>query len=147
MSVLVSVLYAFSRLASENEITALKAGGVSTRSLMRPVIVAASLLALFMLYFNDQLMPRANHELATLQVGDSAHQADVRAPPAGAQHDQGGQPLPARRLDRRGSGLMRDVTIYDLADQDRRRTHLRRQRHARVRREPPRPEHAAVRTA
>ena len=36
MAVLVSVLYAFTRLASENEITALKAGGVSSRALMRP---------------------------------------------------------------------------------------------------------------
>ena len=34
MAVLVAVLYAFSRLASENEITALKAGGVSMRQLL-----------------------------------------------------------------------------------------------------------------
>ena len=46
MAVLVSVLYAFTRLASENEITALKAGGVSSRLLMRPAIVAATLLVL-----------------------------------------------------------------------------------------------------
>ena len=26
------------------------------------------MLALFMLWFNDQLLPRANHELATLQM-------------------------------------------------------------------------------
>ena len=68
MAVLVAVLYAFSRLASENEITALKAGGVSTRSLHGAGLIASTFLALFMLWFNDQLLPRANHELATLQM-------------------------------------------------------------------------------
>src|SRR3954449_4857352 len=62
MAVLVSVLYAFSRLAGENEITALKAGGISSRSLMWPSVIWASALAVFMLWFNDQLLPKANHE-------------------------------------------------------------------------------------
>jgi lipopolysaccharide export system permease protein len=122
MSVLVSVLYAFSRLAAENEITALKAGGVSTRSLMRPVVVAGSALALFMLYFNDQLMPRANHELATLQ------NAILHTKPTFAIRPQilntikeGNLYLRAGAIDE-GSGLMKDVTIYDLGDPNRRRT-------------------------
>ena len=122
MSVLVAVLYAFSRLASENEITALKAGGVSTRALMRPALVAGSILALFMLYFNDQLLPRANHELATLQS------AILRTKPTFALRPQvlntvkeGNLYLRAGQIDE-ASGLMRDVTIYDLADPNRRRT-------------------------
>src|SRR5262249_28535918 len=116
MSVLVSVLYAFSRLAAENEITALKAGGVSSRALMRPLIVAGSVLALFMLYFNDQLMPRANHELATLQT------AILRTKPTFALRPQvlntvkeGNLYMRAGQIDE-ASGLMRDVTIYDLGD-------------------------------
>ena len=69
MAVLVSVLYAFSRLGAENEITALKAGGVSTRSLMNTVLIGAAILAVGMVLFNDQIMPRTNHRLATLQLG------------------------------------------------------------------------------
>ena len=38
MAVLVAVLYAFSRLASENEVTALRASGVSVVRLVRPVL-------------------------------------------------------------------------------------------------------------
>ena len=68
MAMLVAVLYAFSRLAAENEITALKAGGVSARSLMKPALVASMFLTAFMLWFNDQLLPQANHELAALQM-------------------------------------------------------------------------------
>ena len=41
MAVLVATLYAFSRLAAENEITALKASGVSLGSVLKPVLWAA----------------------------------------------------------------------------------------------------------
>ncbi len=68
MAILVAVLYAFSRLAAENEVTALKAGGVSARALMKPALVASLFLTGFMLWFNDQLLPQANHELAALQM-------------------------------------------------------------------------------
>src|SRR5262249_47050593 len=68
MAVLVAVLYAFSRLGAENEITALKASGISTRSLMTPVLLASALLAVGMVAFNDQVLPKSNHRLATLQI-------------------------------------------------------------------------------
>lgn len=122
MAVLVAVLYAFSRLASENEITAFKAGGISTRSLMVPATITSVFLALFMLWFNDQLLPRANHELATLQM------AILRTKPTFALKPQvintireGSLYLSAGQIDE-GTGLMKDVTIYDLSASDKRRT-------------------------
>jgi lipopolysaccharide export system permease protein len=123
MAVLVAVLHAFSRMASENEITALKAGGISTRSLMRPALVASTVLAFFMLWFNDQVLPRTNHELATLQV------AILRTKPSFALKEQvingikeGQLYLRAGYIDREQSGRLRDVTIYDVSDASRRRT-------------------------
>ena len=71
MAVLVSTLYAFSRLAAENEITALKASGVSMARVLVPVLWGATFLAGVMLAFNDQVLPRANHRLRVLQ-GDIA---------------------------------------------------------------------------
>lgn len=122
MSVLVAVLYAFSRLASENEITALKAGGISSRALMVPAVVASTMLALFMLWFNDQLLPRSNHELATMQM------AILRTKPTFALKPQvintireGQLYLSAGQIDE-ASGLMHDVRIYDLSAADKRRT-------------------------
>jgi lipopolysaccharide export system permease protein len=123
MAVLVAVLYAFSRLASENEITAFKAGGLSTRRLMRPALILSVFLALFMLWFNDQVLSRANHELATLQL------AILRTKPTFALKEQvintvkeGQLYLRAGYIDRDQSGKMRDITIYDLNDPLRRRT-------------------------
>jgi lipopolysaccharide export system permease protein len=122
MAVLVAVLYAFSRLASENEITALKAGGVSMRQLLLPSLSLAFVLALVMVAFNDQILPRANHRLAVLQM-------DIfRTKPTFALREQvlntvkeGQLYLRAGHLDE-GSSRMRDVTIYDVANPVNRRT-------------------------
>ena len=122
MAVLVSTLYAFSRLAAENEITALKASGVSLTRLTTPAILAASVVSILMILFNDQVLPRSNHRLRTLQ-GDIA-----RKKPTFALREQvlnevspGKLFLRANHLDE-FSNRMRDVTIYDLGDPLRRRT-------------------------
>lgn len=122
MAVLVATLHAFSRLAAENEVTALKASGVSLSRLMTPILVAAAGVTLFMIIFNDQILPRTNHQLAVLQ-SDIAQKK-----PTFALREQvinevspGKLFLRANHLDE-ASNLMRDVTIYDLSDATRRRT-------------------------
>lgn len=123
MAVLVSVLYAFSRLASENEVTALRAGGVSTRSLMWPALIASVFTAIFMLWFNDQLLPRANHELATLQIAIFRTKPTFALKPQVINTIKEGQLyLRAGTIDQDQSGHMRDVTIYDVSDASRRKT-------------------------
>lgn len=122
MGVLVSVLYAFSRLGAENEITALKAGGVSVRSLMNTVLVSAALLALAMVLFNDQIMPRTNHQLATLQLNIA-----VTKPTFALREQVINEVQPERLYLRAGrideaTSKLHDVTIYDVADPSRRRT-------------------------
>ncbi len=124
MAVLVATLHAFSRLAAENEITAFKASGVSMQRLVRPVILAAVGLTGFMVWFNDQVLPRANHRLATLQ-------SDIaRVKPTLALQEQVINEVVPRQLFLRAGRIaavtnrMRDVTIYDLGDPARRRTIL-----------------------
>jgi lipopolysaccharide export system permease protein len=123
MAILVATLYAFSRLASENEITALKASGVSMRRLLLPVIGGGAALAVVMLVFNDQVLPRANHRLRTLQ-NDIA-----RKKPTFTLREQvinevspGKFFLRANHLDTEMSNRMREITIYDLGDPMRRKT-------------------------
>ena len=66
MAVLIAVLMAFARLAADGEIIAAKACGVSFWSLLRPVLVAAFLLTLLMILFNDQVLPDWNHQARVL---------------------------------------------------------------------------------
>ena len=122
MAVLVATLYAFSRLASENEITAMKAGGISLRSVLAPVLVAAVGVTLFMVAFNDQILPRANHRLRTLQ-GDIAQ----KKPTFGLREQVINEVSPGKLYLRAGhlsqtSNKMREITIYDLGDATRHRT-------------------------
>jgi lipopolysaccharide export system permease protein len=122
MAVLVSTLYAFSRLAAENEITALKASGVGMTRVLVPVLFGATGMAAFMLFFNDQVLPRANHRLSTLQ------QDIARKKPTFALRSQvlnevspGKLTLKADYIDQSTSWL-KVVTIYDMSDPVRRRT-------------------------
>ncbi|MBX9928669.1 MAG: LptF/LptG family permease [Gemmatimonadaceae bacterium] len=121
MAVLVATLHAFSRFAAENEITAFKASGVSMHTLMRPVMIAAGILTLFMVWFNDQLLPAANHRLSLLTT-DIA-----RKKPTFALKEQIINPVvPGKLFLRAGriaslSNEMTDVAIYDLADPAKRR--------------------------
>src|SRR3989454_5936079 len=68
MAVLVAVLYAFSQLAGDHEITAMKASGVSLGRLVAPVLSAAALVAALAFLWSDQVLPRSNHRLRTLLV-------------------------------------------------------------------------------
>ncbi|HKN57475.1 MAG TPA: LptF/LptG family permease, partial [Gemmatimonadaceae bacterium] len=122
MAVLVATLYAFSRLAAENEITALKASGVSLVSVLKPVLWAALGVTIVMIGFNDQILPRSNHRLAVLQR-DIAQ----KKPTFGLREQVINEVSPGKIYLRAGhideaSNLMREVTIYDMADATRRRT-------------------------
>jgi lipopolysaccharide export system permease protein len=121
MAVLVAVLYTFSHLAADNEITAMKASGISLARIVTPVLGGAVAVALCALLWNDQLLPRANHRLRTLLV-------DIqRKKPSFSLKEQvineviqGQFFLRAARIDP-ATNRLKDVTIYDLEDAERRR--------------------------
>src|SRR5256884_2637520 len=121
MAVLVAVLHVFTRLAGDNEITALQAGGVSVGRVIAPALTGAAGIALLSFLWNDQLLPRTNHQLRTLQM-------DIqRKKPSLALKEQvinevvaGPALLRASRIDG-SANTLKDVTIYDLADAERRR--------------------------
>ena len=122
MSVLVAVLYAFSRLAAENEVTALKASGVSPWRLVTPVLASGLVLSLLLLAFNDQVLPRANHRLKTLQDDIAQTKPTFLLKPQVINAiSEGKLYLKAGKIDQ-SNGRMKEVVIYDLADPIRRRT-------------------------
>jgi lipopolysaccharide export system permease protein len=126
MAVLVSVLYAFSQMAADNEITALKASGVNLLRLMVPLMGAAVILAGFMVYFNDRILPETNHSLKvllmdinrkspTLQLKEQVIN-DIQTSDGRSRYF-----LQAARIDPTTNRL-RDVVIYDLSVTGRDRT-------------------------
>jgi lipopolysaccharide export system permease protein len=121
LAVLVATLYAFSQLTSDNEITAMRAGGVSTLGLLRPVLLFAAVMAVVTFLFVDQVLPRGNVRLRNLyfDIGRKkptfslSEQVINEIPPSTFR-------LRASRIEP-GSGRLRSVSIYDLGQADRRR--------------------------
>src|SRR6266567_857124 len=121
MAVLVAVLYTFSHLAADNEVTAMKASGISVRRLLAPVIGGATVVALISLFWNDQILPRSNHQLRTLLVDIQRKKPTFQLKEQVINEVVPGQFfLRAARIDPANNAL-NDVTIYDLQDPDRRR--------------------------
>jgi lipopolysaccharide export system permease protein len=126
MSVLVAVLYAFSQFTTDNEITALKASGVSLLRLSAPLFVAGLLMTGGMVYFNDQILAESNHRLKNLLI-DIARKTptlelkeqiinEIRTEGVQARYFM--QPA---RIDAATNHLY-DVVIYDLSSPERGRT-------------------------
>lgn len=68
MSLLFGVLIAIGRLSSDSEIIAMRALGVSTRTIYRPVFVFSFLVFLLNLYLINIVMPAGNTQLQALRA-------------------------------------------------------------------------------
>ena len=119
MAVLVAVLFAFSQMAADNEITALKASGVNLVRLMVPILGAGIMLFAGMVYFNDSILPETNHRLKNL-LADIARKSptlelreqvinEIRSESYRSRYY-----LQAAHIDP-ATNRMRDVVIYDLS--------------------------------
>lgn len=126
MAVLVAVLYAFSQLAADNEITALKASGVNLLSLLVPLLGAGIVLAAFMVYFNDRILPETNHQLKLLLMDVSRKSPTLQLKEQVINEIQTRDMqtkyfLQAANIDR-VTNKLRGVVIYDLSMAGRDRT-------------------------
>ncbi|MBN1884047.1 MAG: LptF/LptG family permease [Candidatus Krumholzibacteriota bacterium] len=68
MAVMPATLMAFGQLAAENEVTAMKASGVSLYRMIAPVLFASVLLGGFLVYYNNAILPESNHRLMNLMI-------------------------------------------------------------------------------
>ncbi|MDX2056207.1 MAG: LptF/LptG family permease [Gemmatimonadales bacterium] len=119
MAVLVAILYGYSQLGQDNEITAMRASGVSVMQMLRPALVGGFVLALVNFLFVDQVLPRTNARLGNLQTDISQKKPafQMREQAINTLHPysiRAGRVLP-------GSGRLRDVEIFDVSMIDGRR--------------------------
>ena len=126
MAVLVAVLYAFSEMTENNEITAMAAGGIRPTRVLVPLLGMGLIASGVMLYFNDSVLPEANHRLKNLLV-------DIgRKSPTFKLREQVVNEIPvddgmntyfliASRIDPT-TNTLEDVTIFDRNDRARQRT-------------------------
>lgn len=121
MAVLVAVLYACGRVTADHELTAVRASGISLGRLVAPLLGAGVAVALVAFLFSDQVLPRSNHRLRTLLSDISRKKPTFALKEQVINEVQRSRLfLRAARIDQSTFGL-RDVTIYDLGDQLRKR--------------------------
>ncbi|MFQ5823303.1 MAG: LptF/LptG family permease [bacterium] len=68
MAVLSSTLMAFGRLSADNEITAIKASGISLYQFLPPVLIVSALMACALIWFNNHVLPDFNHRARLLAM-------------------------------------------------------------------------------
>jgi len=59
---LIGVILAFSRFSADNEIIALRAGGVHLGRLLVPLLILGLIISLFSIILNERIIPYAHHE-------------------------------------------------------------------------------------
>jgi lipopolysaccharide export system permease protein len=121
MAVLLAVLYTFSHLAADNEITAMRANGISPYQVLAPVLLWGMFMAAFNLAFVDQVLPRSNARLRSLLIDIGRKKA------AFGLREQVINEVPpskyfirASRIDA-ATGRLKGVTIYDVGGEASRR--------------------------
>lgn len=115
MAVLVATLMAFGSLASNNELTIMKASGISLRRMMFPVILCSFGLFYLMLLFNNQVLPEANHQARVLLGDISRTKPTFILEPGRFSDDIGGAKILVRKTDP-VTNKLEEIYIYDYSN-------------------------------
>ncbi|UCB53428.1 MAG: LptF/LptG family permease [Candidatus Zixiibacteriota bacterium] len=113
MAVLVATLMAFGRLSQDNEITALKASGVSIYRLVLPALTTSVIIAGGMAFFNDRVLPELNHHARLLMTDIHQKRPTWNLKENVFIDDVPGYNILIKKIDPQSSDV-RGVTIYDL---------------------------------
>ena len=114
MSLLIAVLIALGRLASDMELVALRAGGLSLARLLTPLLVLGFILSLGMLAFNEYILPGANLSYKVLFYDIVSKRSNVALQEKAYVKDFEGLIIYVDSKDEK-SGIMRDLTILKPA--------------------------------
>lgn len=112
MSVLVAALMAFGRMSADNEITALNACGVPLYRIVAPALLASAVLASGLVWFNNEILPEANHRARLLMTDITQKKPAWNLEPNVFIDYFEGYHLLVKKVDPRTSKL-EEITIYD----------------------------------
>lgn len=120
MAVLAASLMTFGRFAEQNELTAVKAAGVHPLHIIKPVLIAAFGLTIFLAWFSDSVLPDANFKARALFL-------DIRMKQPGFDLQEGtfydgidGYTFLVERVDQQTDSLY-NVTLFQDSNDNRER--------------------------
>lgn len=119
MAVLMACLMAFGQMSADNEITAIKASGISLYRILIPVLVASILLSLFLIWFNNNVLPDSNHRLRLLARDITMKKPTVNLEPSYIYQDIPNLAIRVGQLiEQENLSKIREVFIQDKSNPD-----------------------------
>lgn len=115
MAVLIATLMAFGSMSQNNEIAILKATGVSLYKMMIPPLLGSIVVALFLVHFNNNIYPDANHAARLLLEDISRKKPTLSLVPGVFSQEVPNYSILAREIDQTNNQL-KQITIYDYSN-------------------------------
>ncbi len=115
MAVLIATLMTFGRLSEDNEITAMRAAGISFLKIIRPGLIFGTIVCLFLLYFNNFVLPEMNFR-ARILSGDIYRKRPIMSIEPG--HFIGDLPNYGMIIGGKTGEIMEDVRIFSKNSRD-----------------------------
>tara|TARA_B100000902_G_C27242169_1_gene880602 strand:- start:110 stop:1465 length:1356 start_codon:yes stop_codon:yes gene_type:complete len=109
MATLVATMMAFGRLSSDNEITAIKASGISNSKLLKPTLLFGFLLVIIMIPFNLWILPEMNFNNGLLNREISTNRPDIQIQ-AHQKNELFGKTI---YISEDNNGQFYDISIFD----------------------------------
>ncbi len=112
MGVLFSTLMAFGSMSQAHEVTVIKSSGGSLLKMMMPVVFAGMIITIFLFWFNDYVLPDANHRAKSLMQDIRRKKPTFAIESGNFTSELEGYTIMARSVDSL-KGTLKGVTIYD----------------------------------
>lgn len=112
MAVLVATLMAFGSMAQNNEITIMKSCGVSLYKMVAAPFLLSILVGLFLVFFNNDVLPDANHRAKILGQDISQKKPTLSLVPGVFSQEVSNYAILIREIDQTTNNLT-GITIYD----------------------------------
>ncbi len=117
MGVLFSTLMTFGNMSSVHEVTIIKTSGGSLIKMMRPVLLASIVLTMCLYWFNEQILPEANHRAKVLMMDIQRKKPTFALESSKFSQELNGFTILARKVDSL-NGSLKAVTIYDTRNRN-----------------------------
>ncbi len=115
MAVLIATLMAFGNMSQNNEVTIFKATGISLYRMIIPPLLASVLVAVGLVYFNNNIYPDANHELRILQEDIARKKPTLSLVPGVFSQEVASYAILVREINQETNEL-KQITIYDYSN-------------------------------
>jgi len=123
MAVLASTLMAFGKFSELNELTALRASGVSSFEMIKPVLMLGTLLFVFMTWFSNEVVPEANQKARSLFIDIRLKKPGFDLKPNVFYDGIDGYTFLVKHINTETDSLY-DVTLYQEAGKNRYRAYI-----------------------